>query len=88
MHVITGKVLALTDKVEGQNERGDWARRSVIVEYGDEYPRKVCITAGNAERIATIESLELGKYYAFGVVFESREVIGNWFTDIRFVRLA
>lgn len=88
MHVITGKVLALTDKVEGQNERGDWARRSIIVEYGDEYPRKVCITAGNAERIATIESLELGKYYAFGVVFESREVNGNWFTDIRFVRLA
>ena len=40
MLVITGKVLALTDKVEGQNERGDWARRSVIVEYGDEYQEK------------------------------------------------
>lgn len=88
MHVITGKVLALTDKVEGQSQRGDWARRSVIVEYGDEYPRKVCITAGSEDRIATIESLELGKYYAFGVVFESRETNGNWFTDIRFVRLA
>ena len=88
MHVITGKVLALTDKVEGQNANGEWVRRSVIVEYGDDYPRKVCITAGNEQRIAILESLELGKYYAFGVVFESRDVNYNWFTDIRFIRLA
>lgn len=87
MHVINGKVLALTDKVEGVSERGEWVRRSVIVEYGDEYPRKVAITANNAERVAVLESLELGKYYAFGVVFDSREVGSVWFTDVRFIRL-
>lgn len=87
MHVINGKVLALTDKVEGVSERGEWVRRSVIVEYGDEFPRKVCITANNAERVATLESLELGKYYAFGVVFDSREVGSVWFTDVRLIRL-
>lgn len=87
MHVINGKVLALTDKIEGVSERGEWVRRSVIVEYGDEYPRKVCITANNDERVATLESLELGKYYAFGVVFVSREIDDVWFTDVRFIRL-
>lgn len=87
MAKLTAHVLQVLPEECGSGTKGDWVRRSVIVEHGEEYPRKLCITAFSQEKADILGSLIVGALHQFMITFESREHEGRWFTDCKFVRL-
>lgn len=87
MALLTAHVLNVLPEECGSGTKGDWVRRSVIVEHGDEYPRKLCITAFSREKADILGDLKVGVIYRFMITFESREHEGKWYTDCKFVRL-
>lgn len=87
MALLTCHVLAVLPEESGSGTRGDWVRRSVIVEHGEEYPRKLCVTAFSQEKADTLGALIPNQLVQMHITFESREHEGRWFTDCRFVRL-
>lgn len=87
MALLTCHVLQVLTEESGSGTRGDWVRRSVIVECGEEYPRKLCVTAYSQEKADILEKLYPGQLVQMHITFESREYEGRWYTDCRFVRL-
>lgn len=87
MALLTCHVLQVLTEESGSGTRGDWVRRSVIVEHGEEYPRKLCVTAYSQEKADVLAGLIRGQLVQMHITFESREHEGRWFTDCRFVRL-
>lgn len=87
MALLTCHVLQVLTEESGSGTRGDWVRRSVIVEHGEDYPRKLCITAYSQERADVLAALTPGQLVQMHITFESREHEGRWFTDCRFVRI-
>lgn len=87
MFKVTCQIIEILPEEVGRSDRGDWVRRSIIVQYGDEWPRKLCITATNEGNAAILGALRQGEMRTIGVAFSSREREGRWFTDCRFVRL-
>lgn len=80
-------VVKVLDEECGSGTRGDWVRRSIIVEHGEEYPRLLCVTAYSQEKCDTLAALSIGQHVQLSIVFESREYEGRWFTDVRLVRV-
>ena len=87
MALLTCQVLQVLQEESGSGTRGDWVRRSVIVEHGEEYPRKLCVTAFNQEKADILAALTPGLLIQMHITFESREHDGRWYTDCRFVRM-
>lgn len=87
MALLTCHVLQVLQEECGSGTRGDWVRRSVIVEHGEEYPRKLCVTAFSQEKADVLATLTPGQLVQMHITFESREYEGRWFTDCRFVRI-
>lgn len=87
MALLTCNVLQVLTEESGSGTRGDWVRRSVIVELGDDYPRKLCVTAYSQEKADILAALTPRQLVQMYVALESREHGGRWYTDCRFVRL-
>ena len=87
MALLTCHVLQVLQEESGSGTRGDWVRRSVIVEHGEEYPRKLCGTAFSQEKADILAALTPGLLVQMHITFESREHDGRWYTDCRFVRM-
>ena len=87
MALLTCHVLQVLQEECGSGTRGDWVRRSVIVEHGEEYPRKLCVTAFSQEKADVLATLTPGQLVQMHITFESREYEERWYTDCRFVRL-
>lgn len=87
MALLTCHVLQVLEEECGSGTRGDWVRRSIVVEHGEEYPRKLCVTAYSREKADVLAGLTQGQLVQMHITFESREHEGRWFTDCRFVRL-
>ena len=87
MALLVCHVLQVLQEESGSGTRGDWVRRSVIVEHGEEYPRKLCVTAFSQEKADILPDLTPGLLDQMHVAFESREHNGRWFTDCRFVHM-
>jgi hypothetical protein len=43
MH-ITGKLLTLLPLQTGKGKNGDWKKQDLIIEAGDAFPKKICIS--------------------------------------------
>lgn len=87
MALLTCHVLQVLTEECGSGTRGDWVRRSVIVEHGEDYPRKLCVTAYTQEKADMLGALTPGLLVRMSIAFESREYDGRWYTDCRFIRL-
>ena len=83
---LIGHVVAILPEEAGSSAKGDWVRRTFVIEYGDEYPRKCAITATDEQRVAQVASLQVGQLVWCTVSISSREYEGRWFTDVRLVR--
>ena len=83
---LIGHVVAILPEEAGNSVRGEWVRRTFVIEYGDEYPRKCAITAVGDQRVAQVGSLQIGQLIWCTVSVSSREYEGRWFTEIRLVR--
>lgn len=78
---LKGKLIQILPLESGQGRNGEWKRQNFIIETGDQYPRKVCITIWG-DKLNTSDLAE-GKDYVFSIDVESREYNGRWYTDVK-----
>lgn len=78
---IKGKVVANLGVWKGTSKAGkEWAKATVVIEYGDQYPKKVALdNMKNAEDFA---KLAVGTEGTFHIEVESREFNGRWYTSV------
>ena len=78
---IKGKVVANLGVWKGTSKAGkEWAKATVVIEYGDQYPKKVALdNLKNAEDFA---KLAVGTEGTFHIEVESREFNGRWYTSV------
>lgn len=77
---IKGKVVANLGLQKGTSKAGkEWAKSTVVIEYGDQYPKKIVLdNLKNAEEFA---KLAVGTEGVFHIEVESREFNGRWYTS-------
>ena len=78
---IKGKVVANLGVQKGTSKAGkEWAKSTVVIEYGDQYPKKVALdNLKNAEDFA---KLAVGTEGDFHIEVESREFNERWYTSV------
>ena len=82
---ISGKIFQLLPVQSGQGKNGTWKKQEFILETGDTYPKKVCITVWG-------DKIDMGGFKAGDMVdvsfdVESREYNGRWYTDVKAWRI-
>lgn len=68
---------------EGESQRGHWVRGGAVVEYGEEYPRKVAISLFGEDKVAQAAAIPVGTPVQVKFSPESREFNDKWYTDLR-----
>lgn len=78
---IKGKVVANLGLQKGTSKAGkEWAKSTVVIEYGDQYPKKIALdNLKNAEEFA---KLAVGTEGVFHIEVESREFNERWYTSV------
>ena len=79
---ITGKLFAQLEEQTGQGKNGLWKKRNFVIETGDKYPKKVCLTAWG-EQADQVAGLKPGLDVKVSFDLESREYQGKWYTDAK-----
>lgn len=78
---IKGKVVANLGVQNGTSKAGkNWAKATVVIEYGDQYPKKVAID--NMKNADSFGALPVGTEGTFHIEVESREFNGRWYTSV------
>ncbi|MDD2799184.1 MAG: DUF3127 domain-containing protein [Bacteroidales bacterium] len=78
---ITGKIVQLLPLQTGQGKNGVWKKQDYIIEFGDQYPKKVCFNIWG-DKIDTFD-LKEGEEVKVDFDIESREFNGRWYTDVK-----
>lgn len=78
---IKGKVVANLGVQKGTSKAGkEWAKATVVIEYGDQYPKKVALD--NMKNADSFGALAVGTEGTFHIEVESREFNGRWYTSV------
>lgn len=80
---INGKLIQLLPTQEGDGQRGHWMRGGFVVEYGEEYPRKVAFSLFGEDRVNIIRAIPVGTMITVKFHLESREYNEKWYTDLQ-----
>jgi hypothetical protein len=67
--------------VTGQGKNGEWRKQEIIIETGDQYPKKVCLSIWGDKINESV--LKIGATLKFSLEIESREYNGRWYTDVK-----
>ncbi|MDF7821870.1 DUF3127 domain-containing protein [Runella sp. MFBS21] len=78
---LAGKIIDILPSQEGEGKNGTWKKQLVIIENGDKFPRKVCITLWGD--LAIQEKSCIGKEVEASINLESQENNGRWYTDVK-----
>lgn len=78
---ITGRIIQLLPLQSGQGKNGVWRKQDYIIEFGGQYPKKVCFNIWG-DKIDTFQ-LKEGEEVKVEFDIESREFNGRWYTDVR-----
>jgi len=78
---ISGKIIQLLPAQTGQGKNGTWKRQEFILETGDNYPKKVCISVWGDK--IDLNSFKTGDAVDVSFDIESREYNGRWYTEAR-----
>lgn len=86
---VTGKIIAITPVESGTSKAGRaWAKRFIVVETQEQYPRKIACTVFGEDRVHQFESVAaLGDMVRVSFDIDSREFNGRWYTDVSAWRL-
>lgn len=79
---ISGKLVSVLPRQEGQSNRGNWVKQEFLIETAEQYPKKVLISAW-AEKVQELSGYAPGSMLTLDVNLESREYNGRWYTDVR-----
>lgn len=78
---IKGRVVANLGVQNGTSKAGkNWAKATVVVEYGDQYPKKIALD--NMKNADSFGALAIGTEGTFHIEVESREFNGRWYTSV------
>lgn len=78
---IKGRVVANLGVQNGTSKAGkNWAKATVVVEYGDQYPKKIALD--NMKNADSFGALAIGTEGTFHIEVESREFNNRWYTSV------
>ena len=66
----------------GNGPKGGWQKQSFVMETGDKYPKKICMTLWGQENIDKYDLVEGMTVTAF-IELDSREYNGKWYTNVK-----
>ena len=78
---VTSKLLTLLPLQTGTSKNGDWKKQDFVVETGDAYPKKICISVWGDKINPSV--LVIGNELKIDFDIESREYNGRWYTDVK-----
>ena len=78
---LTAKISQLLPLQTGSGKNGEWKKQDFIVETGDAYPKKICISVWGDKINPTV--LVVGNELSIDFDIESREYNGRWYTDLK-----
>ncbi|WP_126972200.1 DUF3127 domain-containing protein [Gynurincola endophyticus] len=78
---ITGKLQQILPEQRGSGKNGEWVKQGFVIETGDTYPKKVCITVWGDK--IDLKSFTMGEKVVASIDVESREFNGKWYTDVK-----
>jgi hypothetical protein len=78
---IKGKAIQMLPLVTGQGKNGEWRKQEFIIETGDQYPKKICLSLWG-DKISQ-NPFSMGEEITVFFDAESREYNGRWFTELR-----
>lgn len=84
---ITGQVFKQLPLVEGENEKGTWCKARVVVTYGEDMDKKALLTTRSRTLADRLKLLDPNKRYVFGFSIEAWEYEGNWYNEMRLLRI-
>ena len=84
----TGYIVAFMETQEGKSANGHWMRGGLVIETGDEYPRKVAFTAFGEEKVQELNNHAIGDTVTVSFRPESREYDGRWYTELKIIKVA
>jgi hypothetical protein len=82
---LTAKILTLLPLQTGNGKNGDWKKQDFILETGDTYPKKICISVWGDKINSQV--LVVGNELKIDFDVESREYNGRWYTDVKAWRI-
>ena len=82
MLIINGTFIQALPTVEGDSQRGHWVRGGFVIEYGDDFPRKVAFTCFGEDKVAQSQSIPQGCPVQVDFRPESREFNGRYYTEL------
>lgn len=80
---IQGKLIQINPEQTGTGRTGNnWVKQDIIIETGDQYPKKVCITCWG-DKAEMVKNLQPGTDLKVAIDIESREFNGKWYTNLK-----
>ena len=80
---ISGHLTNKMQKVEGQSQKGPWAKQEFVIQTLDkDYPKNICLTAWN-DTIEKLRPFKKNDIIKVSFSAESREHNGRWYTELR-----
>jgi len=83
---LQGKLVQINAEQTGTGKNGNWIKQDIIIETGDQYPKKICITCWG-DKVEMIKRLQPGTELKVAVDIESREFNGKWYTNLKAWRI-
>lgn len=84
---ITGKIIQVLSPQSGVGKNGPWKKCDFIIETGDKFSKKVCITAWN-DLADQVQRESIGNEMKVSIDLSSREYNGKWYNDIKAWKLS
>jgi hypothetical protein len=78
---ISAKLIQLLPLQTGNGKNGEWKKQDIIVETGDKFPKKVCVSVWG-DKIDE-KKLKPGNMLKIDFDVESREYNSRWYTDVK-----
>jgi hypothetical protein len=78
---VTAKLIQLLPLQTGSGKNGEWKKQDIIVETGDKFPKKICVSIWG-DKIEE-RKLKPGNMLKIDFDVESREYNSRWYTDVK-----
>jgi hypothetical protein len=78
---LTAKLIQKLPLQSGEGKNGTWRKQDIIVETGDQYPKKICVAIWG-DKINDAQ-LQIGNQLTISFDVESREFNSRWYTDVK-----
>jgi hypothetical protein len=78
---LTAKLIQLLPLQTGTGKNGEWKKQDIIVETGDKFPKKICVSLWG-DKIDD-KKLRIGNTLKIDFDVESREYNSRWYTDVK-----